>query len=78
MVRVAMNVTQIITAFGGYQKAGMILGVSRSLLARWEEEGLPAKRWSQLAALSETHASRCFTVEELARVQPSKTPSEAA
>jgi hypothetical protein len=63
-----MDVSQVIEAFGGYQKAQQALGVSRSLLARWEEEGIPAKRWTQIATVSRVLADRVFTVEELAAI----------
>lgn len=73
-----MDVTQVIEAFGGYQSAQTLFGVSRSLLVRWEQLGIPPKRWLQIAALSRVHADRRFTVAQLALVVPSKPLAEAA
>lgn len=72
-----MNVTQLIESFGGYEKAGLVLGASRSLLFEWEVKGIPPKRWRQIAFLSKQHANQELTIEELAGVEPSKS-SEAA
>lgn len=66
------TVTDVIQAFGGYAEAGLLFGVSRSLLSRWEIEGLPGKRLRQIAALAEAKKLPGITIEALARVAPSK------
>jgi hypothetical protein len=75
----AMNVSEVIQAFGGYQQAGMVLGVSRTQFFDWEQKGIPPKRWKQIALLSQHHATKPLTIEELAQVTPTKQQtSEAA
>lgn len=72
-----MNVSEIIEAFGGYHEAGRLLGVSRSLLSRWEEEGIPPKRWPSIAALSEKYATKALSLEDLAAAAPTKAKAAA-
>lgn len=66
------TVTEVIRAFGGYNAACTLFGVSRSLLSRWETEGLPGKRLKQIAALAEMKNIPGLTIERLAQVVPSK------
>lgn len=72
-----MDVTQVIDAFGGYQQSQTLFGVSRGLLARWEEEGIPPKRWPQIVELARRLDVPGIDVETLAGVRPSK-PKAAA
>lgn len=72
------NVTQVIERFGGYGKAQVLFGVSRSLLAEWEVKGIPPKRWPQIVELSKQVEGPAITIEALSRVRPSKEPRVAA
>ena len=72
-----MNVSQVITAFGGYSSAQTLFGVSRSLLARWEEEGIPTKRWAQLVEVAKLKGVPGVTFESLSSVTPSKAKAAA-
>lgn len=72
------NVTQVIERFGGYGKAQVLFGVSRSLLAEWEVKGIPPKRWPQIVELSRQLAGPEITIDTLACVRPSKEPKVAA
>jgi len=71
-IRPIHTVTDVIQAFGGYSEAVILFGVSRSLLSRWEIEGLPGKRLRQIAALAEAKKLPGITIEALARTVPSK------
>lgn len=73
-----MNVSQVIEAFGGYEEAGLLFGVSRSLLAEWEQKGIPGKRWRQIAALAEIKSIPQITLDVLAHAEPSKAPRHEA
>lgn len=72
-----MNVTQIIDAFGGYEDAALLFGVSRSLLTQWEQDGIPSKRWRQIVALAEMKNIKNITIESLADSAASKPPRQA-
>jgi hypothetical protein len=67
-----MNVTQVIDRFGGYGEAQILFGVSRPTLALWENEGIPPKRWTQIAELARRLNKPGLTIDVLAKVVPSK------
>lgn len=73
-----MNVTQVIEAFGGYEKARRLFGVSRSLLAEWEVSGIPSKRWTQLVELATDLKVGGISLQSLAEAAPSKVKTERA
>jgi hypothetical protein len=66
------TVSDVIQAFGGYNDACTLMGVSRSLLSRWEIEGLPGKRLKQIAALAAAKNIPGMTIARLAEVAPTK------
>lgn len=72
MIAVMMNVTQVIEALGGYKRTCTLLGISRSLLVAWEREGIPARRWHQIAEVAALSDIPGITVETLCHVVPSK------
>ena len=74
------TVTDIIRAFGGYRECQTTFGVSRSLLALWEVDGIPAKRWQQIVHLADKYGIEGVTLDMLSGLRPSKSaaPSEAA
>lgn len=67
-----MNVSQVIEKFGGYHEAAQLFGVSRSLLTKWEYDGIPAKRWMQIAKLAEIKKIDGVTIETLSSASPTK------
>lgn len=72
MMRVMMNVTEVIEALGGYGETCDVLGVSRSLLVLWEAEGIPARRWRQIAKVAALKGRSDITIETMCHVEPSK------
>ena len=77
MMRV-MDVTQIINAFGGQDAAMTLFGVSKPTLYLWQEEGLPPKRWKQIAELAERLNVAGVTMETVMEAQPSRTRTPRA
>lgn len=71
-----MDVSQVIAVLGGYRQTARLLGVKRSTLALWEVEGIPAKRWDQVAEISTRFAETPITLEMLSEVLPSKPAVE--
>lgn len=67
-----MTVSQVIAKLGGPQEATELLGVSRQLLYRWEAEGIPGKRWKQIARIAKLNGVRGLTVEVLAAATPNR------
>lgn len=67
-----ISVTQVIDAFGGYGKAQVLLGVSRPTLTLWEKQGIPPKRWRQIAELATRLEKPGLTIGALTKVRPSK------
>ena len=67
-----MNVSQIIEKLGGPAEATELLGVSRALLYRWEADGIPGKRWKQIARIAAMNGIKGLTVETLAAAEPNR------
>lgn len=67
-----MNVSQIIEKLGGHSEATELLGVSRALLYRWEAEGIPGKRWKQIARVAKMKGIDGLTYETLATAAPTR------
>lgn len=67
-----MDVTEVINSFGGYKEAQRLLGVSLPLLFRWEEVGIPPKRWSQIVGLARQKGISGLDFEALSKVFPSR------
>lgn len=67
-----MDVGQIIEAFGGHEAAKTLFGVSRATLYLWEEEGVPPKRWKQVAELAERLNVTGITFDVVMSAKPSR------
>ncbi len=66
------NVAHVIDALGGPKEASHLLGISRSLITGWEQDGIPAKRWPQIEKIAALIGKPEITVSVLSRIVPSK------
>jgi hypothetical protein len=73
-----LNVTEVINAFGGYKEAQRRLGVSRALLAEWEVQGIPPKRWEHLAEVAGLIGRADLTVDVIRGAAPTKSSRSTA
>lgn len=72
-----LNVTEIISAFGGYREAQRLLGVSRAALAEWEVKGIPAKRWEHLSNIAGLIGRNDITVDVVREAAPPRAQAAA-
>ena len=69
------DVATLVELLGGTQRAITLLGISRTLLFLWEQEGVPAKRWQQVTELLRIGGYAGVTIETVSNIKP--TPSRA-
>lgn len=57
-----MTTQEILDQLGGYKKVAEALGLNRTTVYKWLENGIPALRWLQIERLAErqglTHITR--------------------
>jgi hypothetical protein len=64
------DVAALVSLLGGTQRAITLLGISRTLLFLWEQEGVPAKRWQQVTELLRLGGCTGVTIETVANIKP--------
>lgn len=67
------DVAALVELLGGTERAITLLGVSRTLLFLWEQEGVPAKRWQQVTELLRIGGHTGVTIETIAKIKPTRS-----
>jgi hypothetical protein len=66
------DVAALVELLGGIERAITLLGVSRTLLFLWEQEGVPAKRWQQVTELLRLDGHTGVTIETISKIKPTR------
>jgi hypothetical protein len=72
------DVAALVELLGGTERAITLLGVSRTLLFLWEQEGVPAKRWQQVTELLRIGGYTDVTIETIAKIKPTRARAQKA
>lgn len=71
------DVASLVELLGGTERAITLLGVSRTLLFLWEQEGVPAKRWQQVTELLRIGGYTDVTIETISKIKPTRARGRA-
>lgn len=65
-----MTTKDVIAAFGTAAQFARACGVSQVAVFNWKQNGIPPRRWRQIADLAQARGIDGITVETLSMIQP--------